>query len=195
MLHAPFFQVWVGGLNVSCTKSPVFKCEITPVWPIIWNDCDHSPRIPSLPGVFKLMTTFTAITGSLKFTQPGGHTGDEFHPFPLFYRGFWDCRWSPGALHCPSEAFLSPIYSIIFSVSLLHNQPFRCYFDCIVFHINNRGWFRNKCCLRHSKNEKMPMTVKKQTFIFHKLVLQGTNGTRQHPGRWNLPKHWSIWKG
>lgn len=29
------------------------------------------------------MTAFTAITGSLKFTQSVGHVGDEFHPFPL----------------------------------------------------------------------------------------------------------------
>lgn len=29
------------------------------------------------------MTTFTAITASLKFAQPVGHVGDEFHPFPL----------------------------------------------------------------------------------------------------------------
>lgn len=29
------------------------------------------------------MATFTANTGSLKFTQPVGHVGDEFHPFPL----------------------------------------------------------------------------------------------------------------
>lgn len=29
------------------------------------------------------MTTFTATTGSLKFAQPAGHVGDEFHPFPL----------------------------------------------------------------------------------------------------------------
>lgn len=42
-----------------------------------------APRIPSLLIAFKLMTTFTAIAGSLKFAQPVGHVGDEFHPFPL----------------------------------------------------------------------------------------------------------------
>lgn len=60
----------------------------------------------SLLGVSTLVTTFTAITGSLKFTQAGGHVGDEFHPFPLKHSFLTEASGTVAGLHCDFEVFV-----------------------------------------------------------------------------------------
>lgn len=64
------------------------------------------------------MTTFTAVTGSLKFTQPVGHGGDEFHPFPLNQLPLNEDSGTAGGLHSDFEVFVSPLDQHFFSQCL-----------------------------------------------------------------------------
>lgn len=165
-----------------------------------WRNCLEwrlwTFRIPSLLGVSTLMTTFTAITGSLKFTQPGGHVGDEFHPFPLKQSFLTEASGTVAGLHCDFEVFVLFFSVLVHSCVTLKsyfkitdNQQSGCYFDSIViFHVNNHGWFREKSCLHQPEWQNRP-------FKLRKLVVDGRNGTRQRPPPWNQPKLWSIWKG